>query len=270
MEIKEIDIDDIKVIENIRQKSLGEDLNELMASIKQSGLMQPIGVREKRNGYTLIWGYRRVQAFKKLGYKTIPAVIFVGQEDNLSEEDFLIMNASENIHRKNVDMIELGRICNLLHKQGLSYAEIAVRLSIPLVRVENSINQFFGVPKNYRDKISLLSYGKKKVPGKIGSSIASSILGLRGAKGKDRERVFDWARKEGKGHMDIRVLNHFLKNEEMTVKQAMKASEQYQELSIKLAVNRKIYADILNNKGYRNSKEIVKKLLNKKFPGLVF
>jgi len=75
-QIKLIPIQTIIVRNRIRQ-DLG-DIDELSNSIKQVGLLQPIGVNKNN---ILIFGQRRLEAIKKLGWKEIPSIILeVGYE----------------------------------------------------------------------------------------------------------------------------------------------------------------------------------------------
>ena len=52
-----------------------EDFLSLVNSIKAKGILQPIIVREKDRDYELVAGWRRYEAAKKAGLKTIPAII---------------------------------------------------------------------------------------------------------------------------------------------------------------------------------------------------
>lgn len=268
MEIKEIDTSKIDILENIRQRVSEDDLAQLMSSIKESGLMQPIGVKEAKGGYILVWGFRRLTAFKKLGYKTIPAIIFKNVSDNLSEEDFLIANASENIHRKDVDAIELGRIVNALRKD-MSYDEIAVKLSIAKSRVTGAHQAFMKVPAKHRGRVKFLQAGGGlQNAGKIGNSLAQGIVHLRNVSPKQREEIFDWALKEGQTQKNILLLGHLL-NQGLTLKQAQKELESSKSIVIHLAVKGERFDKILEEERVSQTK-LVKNLLNKKYPDLVY
>lgn len=271
METKDIDISRISVIENIRQIPPREDLLELMESIKRDGLMQPIGVKQVKQGYILIWGYRRLLAFKKLGYKQIPAVVKELNQDDapFTEIDFLICNASENIHRKNVNIMELGRICEMLQKQNLSVPEIAVRLSIPKSRVENSIIEFHRVPEKHRDKVFLLSAGgqSKENIGKLGSTTATNIVKMRGVSKFDVEKIFDWALKENKTNMEIRRLG-LLISQGYSISEAKGMLDNVKIITFKAAANRTLY-----NKYFKGEKRVGRYLfeaINKAYKDLIF
>ena len=59
---------------------------------------------------------------------------------SIKEEEFLVHNAVENLHRKDINLFELGRTCDALAKMDLTISEIAARLTIPRTRVKNAIN----------------------------------------------------------------------------------------------------------------------------------
>ncbi len=81
-----------------------ENLNELAASIKQLGLIQPITVRKLEfNRYQLISGERRYRASKLVGLETIPAYIRIA-----NDHESLEMALVENIQRQELDPIEVA------------------------------------------------------------------------------------------------------------------------------------------------------------------
>ncbi len=78
-----------------------EKLNELISSIKEKGVVQPILVRQDKNGYEVIAGERRLRAVKALGIETIPAIV-----KNVSDIDMLEIALIENIQRAELNPIE--------------------------------------------------------------------------------------------------------------------------------------------------------------------
>ncbi|AQW83239.1 ParB/RepB/Spo0J family partition protein [Campylobacter pinnipediorum] len=80
-----------------------EALNELSESIKRHGLIQPIVVIQKDDGYMLIAGERRLRATKLLGEEKISAIIADIGSNNLRELALI-----ENIQRENLNSIELA------------------------------------------------------------------------------------------------------------------------------------------------------------------
>jgi ParB family chromosome partitioning protein len=103
-------IDEIHVKKRIR-KNLGE-LTPLMNSLKVHGLLNPIILSEKKE---LIAGERRLESAKRLGWKTIPAIIL----EDTTDLQKLELEIEENLHRRNLTRDELAdgydRIDRLRH-----------------------------------------------------------------------------------------------------------------------------------------------------------
>lgn len=87
-----------------RTKFNREKLNELIISVRNIGLIQPITVKKvSKNTYQLISGERRLRAFQELKINKIPAYIRKA-DDHQSLEMALV----ENIHRQDLDSIEIA------------------------------------------------------------------------------------------------------------------------------------------------------------------
>ena len=103
----ELPIGDIIEEKRIRQ-NLG-DLSELMKSMRQHGLINPILVDEKNR---LIAGGRRLEAARRMGWTSIDVTVI----PRPSEADALEMEIDENIHRKSLTPDELADACDRLRK----------------------------------------------------------------------------------------------------------------------------------------------------------
>lgn len=80
---------------------LKEDLEELSTSIKAQGVIQPVLVRKKENGYELIAGERRLKAAKMAGLNKVPVIV-----KQATEEEIIEISIVENIQRKDLNPIE--------------------------------------------------------------------------------------------------------------------------------------------------------------------
>lgn len=99
-------------------------LNELAASMKSAGLIQPIIVRRAESGYQLIAGERRWRAAKIAGLTALPAI--VRDIDSLTQAQMALV---ENIHREDLNAIDRGLAYHtLLTQLGLTQVELATRL----------------------------------------------------------------------------------------------------------------------------------------------
>ncbi len=78
-------------------------INELAASIKQLGVIQPITVRKNKDKFDLISGERRLRASKIAGLETVPAYVRLA-----NDQEMLEMALVENIQREDLDPIEIA------------------------------------------------------------------------------------------------------------------------------------------------------------------
>jgi len=118
-----LNIGTINVEPGIRQTINKESLDELTASIKQYGILQPLVVEPGDQGrYNLQIGKRRMAAAKLLGLETVPAMILDGP---LESKDSLAMRLVENLHRENLDPIDEAEAYSNLKKMGTKVSAIA-------------------------------------------------------------------------------------------------------------------------------------------------
>lgn len=180
--VKEIPIKEIYIGDNSRLEIDKEDLSDLMDSIKQQGLLQAIGVVPIKKGkdgkkYKIVYGNRRLTAFKKLRKRFIPARI---HEDAESLADQIILNLVENDQRRGIDAFEFGRSCAYLN-EDLNYTmkEIAVSLSTSIARVKASIDIYKQLPQEYSGKIRTMPYGSVRKGSEIPSTMAKTVVQMQ-------------------------------------------------------------------------------------------
>ena len=201
-EIKEIPLNKIKLGKNSRVVNSKADLSGLMESIKESGLLQPIGVVKEAGGYyTVCYGNRRFMAVSRLGMSKIPAVI----HENKSQDDIDIKNLAENVQRSNVSILESGRYIKMLTDNGLTQKEISVRLGVAIQYVKTCLSAYIKVPKNIRHKIvnkrsNLLRPGQLSL--KTSRMIVSNVESLA-LDTQQKEKLFEAA------------VNHEVKDEDI-------------------------------------------------------
>lgn len=102
------------------------DIDDLAASIKEAGLIQPIVVQKipGQSGYQVLAGHRRLAAVKRLGWESVPCIM---RRDMLPDEELLAM-LIENGQRAGLDPIEEARAAQKLANGGLNQADIARRV----------------------------------------------------------------------------------------------------------------------------------------------
>lgn len=152
-EILDIEIGEIK--ENPHQPRSffsPADLEDLIASIKEHGIMQPLVVTQKGNGYELIAGERRLRASKALGLKTVPAIV-----REASEQEKLELALIENIQRQDLNAVEEAIAYKaLIDEFALTQDAVAARVGKSRSAVANII-RLLDLPD---DVLSALREGK--------------------------------------------------------------------------------------------------------------
>ncbi|MDI6785080.1 MAG: DNA modification methylase [bacterium] len=88
------------------------NLEELKASLKAEGIIQPIAVKQTSTGYLLLAGGRRYRALKELNTQLIPCRIYHGE---LTEFEHKSIELAENMHRLDLSWLEKIRLCEQIH-----------------------------------------------------------------------------------------------------------------------------------------------------------
>jgi ParB family chromosome partitioning protein len=133
----EVDINSISPNPKQPREVFDQDLlNELAASIKEVGVLQPPVVRDIGNGkYELIMGERRLRASKIAGLKTIPVIVRATKDNELLREALL-----ENIHRSQLNPLEEGAAYqNLLNDFGYTHDELATKVGKSRPAISNAL-----------------------------------------------------------------------------------------------------------------------------------
>lgn len=99
-------------------------IQELAASIKNKGVIQPVLVRRTDSGYELIAGERRWRAAQKAGLKNIPVIV-----KDVSPAEVVELALIENIQREDLNPLEeAGAYQRLVQEFGLTQEEVAARV----------------------------------------------------------------------------------------------------------------------------------------------
>lgn len=112
-----------------------EKVQELSQSIKTYGLLQPVIVRPRDNGYELVVGERRLNACRSLGWRTIPAVV-----KELADNAVATIALIENLQRENLNFIEEARGYNrLIREFNFTQEVLAQRLGKSQSTIANKL-----------------------------------------------------------------------------------------------------------------------------------
>jgi ParB family transcriptional regulator, chromosome partitioning protein len=144
-----------------RQIFSSQELVELAASLKQSGLLQPVLVRRKGDGiYELISGERRWRAARAAGLETIQAVV-----RNCSDEESILLALVENLQREDLNPMEMARAYQrMMNEFELTPDIIAQRVGCERSSIANIV-RLLNLPSDVQQLIETnqLSTGHAKV-----------------------------------------------------------------------------------------------------------
>lgn len=115
-----IAIDSIRPNPNQPRQEIG-DLSELVASIREKGVLEPLLVRPYLGGYQIIAGERRWRACKEVGLEKVPCI-----ERDVDEKEMMELALIENLQRKDLTAFEESDgLQSLVEKFGYTHAQIA-------------------------------------------------------------------------------------------------------------------------------------------------
>jgi len=144
-----------------------DKLEELVTSIRDNGVLQPIVVQKVEAGYKLVVGERRWRASKKAGLKKIPAVI-----REVTEAQALELAIIENIHRQDLNPLEeADAYARLADEFALTQEMIAKRVGKSRTAVANTL-RLLKLSRNIKEDL---------ISGKISMGHARALLGLDNA-----------------------------------------------------------------------------------------
>ncbi len=147
-------------------------LKELSESIAEHGLLQPIVVIEKEEGYLLIAGERRLRAHKLAKLSTVKAIIADADIDDIKLRELALL---ENIQRENLNAIELAN----------SYAELIEVHEITHDNLSSIVHKSRSQITNTMRLLSLSKYAQEQlILGKISQGHAKVLVGLDDKKQK--------------------------------------------------------------------------------------
>ncbi|MHC9045454.1 ParB/RepB/Spo0J family partition protein [Microbacterium saperdae] len=155
-----VQVDPQKIVPNPRQPRTHfnvEDLAELVHSVREFGVLQPVVVRKNSDGdYELIMGERRTRAAREAGLETIPAIV-----RETADEDLLRDALLENLHRSELNPLEeASAYQQLLEDFGITQEELATRIGRSRPQISNTIRLLkLPVPVQQRVAAGVLTAG---------------------------------------------------------------------------------------------------------------
>ena len=169
-----------------------EAFSELVHSIRELGVLQPIVVREKSEGqYELIMGERRLRASKEAGLTKIPAVIRETADENMLRDALL-----ENLHRSDLNPLEeASAYSQLLEDFGITQEQLADRIGRSRPQITNTL-RLLKLPATVQKLVAA---------GVLSAGHARAILGAT-----DSERMEYFANKTINEGLSVRSLEELV------------------------------------------------------------
>ncbi|MEN3044006.1 MAG: ParB/RepB/Spo0J family partition protein [Candidatus Hydrothermales bacterium] len=131
-----------------RIKLTPESLKELIDSIKEKGIIEPIIVRPVDDGFEIVAGHRRFLAAIEAGLEMIPCIV-----KELTEKEAAEISIIENIQRENLNPIEEATaIKKLIEEFNLTHEEVAKKIGKSRVYVTNLL-RLLKLPEKIREKL---------------------------------------------------------------------------------------------------------------------
>ena len=127
--IETVPISKVIVWDEVEARLLNTDgIDELVKSIQEEGLQNPPVVQKNKDGtFKLIAGQRRLEALTRIGAKTIPVLVVKKPYD---DEDAKAVSIIENLHRKQMNNVEMAQACDFLIKSMKSTKKASKALGI--------------------------------------------------------------------------------------------------------------------------------------------
>ncbi|MGJ0376718.1 ParB/RepB/Spo0J family partition protein [Aliarcobacter cryaerophilus] len=230
--VKKIEVSLIKPNPNQPRKIFDEEkLQELSASIKEHGLLQPIVVVEDEDGtYTLIAGERRLRAHKLANIEEIKAIIV--DEDELKLRELALI---ENIQRDDLNIIELA-FCyaQLLNEHNITHEELSKKVfksrtsitnTLRLLQLSSYVQQFLATDKisagHAKMMIGLTAEEQKKICDTIIGqklSVRETEKLIKDLKEKDSPKLKKEKVTNSYNITNLKSFTEFLKNDKIKAK----------------------------------------------------
>jgi ParB family chromosome partitioning protein len=187
-------------------------LEELAASIRANGIIQPIVVRQHEDGYQIIAGERRWRAAKIAGVAEVPVVV-----QDVAEPRMLELALIENIQREDLNPIETAHAYDRLSRElGLSHEEIGRRTGKDRTSITNIV-RLLKLPKEVQLLVAehrlsmgharaILGLADATTQIQIAEKAAAQSLSVRQVEALVQELSVDRPR-EGSGHRKEQTLD---------------------------------------------------------------
>ncbi|MBS7632757.1 ParB/RepB/Spo0J family partition protein [Candidatus Bathyarchaeota archaeon] len=183
-----------------------ERLNELAASIREVGLLEPIIVRPSNGEFEVVVGERRYRAAQQAGLDKIPAII-----RNYSDDEVVQLNLIENIQRDDLSAIEKGKVCKYLlencPEKYPSASVVGAKIGVSGTAVSLWLRSVEVVPEEAQKYVAPADLSGQIPEGKIDYATAIKV----GRAVEDTERKVEVIRKLAEKHLPSKAKTEVVK-----------------------------------------------------------
>lgn len=145
-ELREVPLSDIKFEDLTFCSRKDLNLDDLAKSLEQDRQHVPVELRELNGQYQIISGFRRCNALKKIGKKTVLALVHQPDEDEIFLHKISLI---ENLQRDSLSDLEKVDACTAMYKRGMSKKELATIYNV----VDRSIETYIRISTQASDKL---------------------------------------------------------------------------------------------------------------------
>lgn len=175
-----------------RAKIQESEIKDLILSIKEKGVIEPLIVRREDEKFVLAAGERRLRAAQLAGLKEVPVVI-----RDLTNQELLEIGLIENLHRKDLDPIEEANAYDELNKKfGLTHDQIAALVGKDRSTITNTL-RLLTLPKKIRNYLR---------SGKLSQGHARTLLSI-----EDEIKMLQIAERIVKEEVSVRAAEALVK-----------------------------------------------------------
>lgn len=168
-----------------------EKMAELVQSVKEHGIIQPIVVRQAVRGYEIVAGERRWRAAKEAGFETVPVVIRDFTDTQMNEIALI-----ENLQREDLNPIEIAEAYqSLMDTFSMTQDVLAKKVGQSRSHVANTL-RLLNLPREIREHVSR---------GTLSMGHARALLGL-----SDKKLQIQLAEKSIDEELSVREIEHLV------------------------------------------------------------
>ncbi len=157
---------------NVRSGFGKEELDELAASIKERGILQPLVCRQTKNGLELIAGERRLRAAKIAGLKEVPVII---REAN--DAEVIYDRLIENLQREDLPIEDQFQALSTLRGKGLKVQKISKMTGLSTTKIDRILG-LEDLRPSIRKRADLTDHAKEflvKAPREVQETLAERV-----------------------------------------------------------------------------------------------